>query len=142
MPNVWSGKPCARCDGKKGKNQADDKYCYRCKKIVAAEHSNGAHARAIFERYGLTSEDYDALYEFQGGRCALCRIATGKSRRLTVDHDHKTGKVRGLLCRPCNNILGMARDAISFFRRCIAYLEVSPLERMRGKGQWPPEGMD
>lgn len=72
--------------------------------------------------YGLADGDYQKIYEFQGGRCFLCRRATGASRRLSVDHDHKTGKVRGLLCRPCNDVVGLLRDDPEAFERGMNYL--------------------
>jgi hypothetical protein len=50
---------------------------------------------------GFTAEDYDRLLAAQGGGCAICK-APPKTRRLHVDHDHKTGAVRGLLCHRCN----------------------------------------
>jgi hypothetical protein len=92
----------------------------------------------ILATYKLTREMYEALYEAQGGRCATCQRATGKTRRLSVDHDHKccSGRtscgrcVRGLLCRPCNTLLGRARDAIEFFARCIEYLTNPPAQRI------------
>ncbi|MEU3052209.1 endonuclease VII domain-containing protein [Streptomyces griseus] len=88
-----------------------------------------SHERRVKSVYGL--DDYWELYKFQGGKCAICRWATGKTRRLSVDHDHKTGEVRGLLCRPCNTILGHARDAVAFFVRGINYLQNPPYRRMR-----------
>lgn len=96
--------------------------------------SESRHETHILSTYNMTKEDYDALYEAQGGRCAVCQWATGKTRRLSVDHDHKccSGKsscglcVRGLLCRPCNTLLGRARDAIEFFQRAIQYLTNPP----------------
>lgn len=127
---AWSGKPCQRCSGKKGKKQTNLKYCYRCGITVRREKSRGAHAKAIEARYGLTAAQYDALYEYQGGKCYLCKRATGKTRRLSVDHDHATGEVRGLLCRPCNDILGHARDDTLFFERAIRYLQYPPFKRM------------
>jgi hypothetical protein len=89
------------------------------------------HEKRVQETYGLEKGEYAQLYTFQGGLCALCRRATGASRRLSVDHDHATGAVRGLLCRPCNTLLGHARDAIAFFQRCINYLAKSPYSRMK-----------
>ena len=56
----------------------------------------------IKNRYGLTIEQYDGLKVAQGGGCAMC----GKVGRLFIDHDHKTGRVRGLLCPGCNGALG------------------------------------
>jgi hypothetical protein len=89
------------------------------------------HERSVQRTYGLGEGEYAQLYEFQGGKCAICRRATGATRRLSVDHDHATGKVRGLLCRPCNTLLGHARDAIAFFRRGIAYLGDPPYKRYK-----------
>ena len=64
------------------------------------------HARRMkYQRmYGITIEDYDRMYEEQGGRCAICRTDQpgGAGERFSVDHDHETGKVRGLLCNNCN----------------------------------------
>lgn len=73
------------------------------------------HGKRTERTYGITEAEYWAIYAFQGGRCALCRLATGKVRRLAVDHDHELAKahdhpvdqgcrlcVRGLLCKRCN----------------------------------------
>lgn len=77
-------------------------------------------------RYGLTPEQYWALYEAQGGACYICQRATGKVRRLAVDHDHVTGYVRGLLCKPCNSILAHLRDDWHAAQRVVAYLVAPP----------------
>jgi len=89
-----------------------------------------AHEKRVTETYGLKKGEYAQLYIFQGGRCAICRRATGASRRLSVDHDHQTGAVRGELCRPCNSMLGHARDRIDFFERAITYLKFPPYQAM------------
>lgn len=65
--------------------------------------------RAYRKRYGITLEDYERMLREQGGRCRICRAdKQGKKadRRFHVDHDHGTGKVRGLLCTRCNVSLG------------------------------------
>lgn len=65
-----------------------------------------------WKHYGITPEEYAQLFEGQGGRCAICRTDTpGGGRRWAVDHDHMTGKVRGLLCGTCNTGLGLLRDS-------------------------------
>lgn len=56
------------------------------------------------KRYGITPEQYDEILEEQGGVCKICKNLPGKYR-LHVDHDHETGKVRGLLCVTCNSRL-------------------------------------
>lgn len=56
-------------------------------------------------RYGISSEEYDRLLQEQGGACAICAGSCPTGRRLAVDHDHETGRVRGLLCATCNQRL-------------------------------------
>lgn len=92
---------------------------------------SGARERRVQKVYGLQPGEYGVLYVFQGKVCAICRRATGATRALSVDHDHKTGLVRGLLCRPCNDILGHLRDDPEAARRAAAYL-VSPPARQLG----------
>lgn len=63
--------------------------------------------------YGLSIEEYDTLLNRQGGKCAICHTTQPYKtvlRRFYVDHDHKTGKVRGLLCCACNSWLGRIQD--------------------------------
>lgn len=87
--------------------------------------------------YTLTAAEYDEIYAAQGGRCAICRRATGARRRLAVDHDHSCcngptscGRcVRGLLCKSCNKSLGFYRDDPEAFRRAADYLERWPSGR-------------
>lgn len=131
MPNPWLNKPCQGCDGRKGKKYAAKKYCGSCAIQVRIANKAAAHAAAVERTYGITGEDYEALLAFQGGKCALCQRATGKSKRLAVDHDHKTGEVRGLLCGTCNKILGHARDDVAFFDRSMAYLMYPPFLMMQ-----------
>jgi len=88
-------------------------------------------------RYGITPEQYWALYEAQGGVCYICQRATGKTKRLSVDHDHATGYVRGLLCGPDNKILGHMRDDPDMARRVASYLEAPPAHNIIGKVKAP-----
>lgn len=86
-----------------------------------------AHDQMVQRVYGLGPGDYQRLYESQGGRCAVtgCR-ATGRAKKLAVDHDHKTGEVRGLLCGPHNRLIGYNRDNPEAFRSLANYLECPP----------------
>lgn len=86
---------------------------------------SGAHERRVQDVYGLRPGQYGEIYLAQGGVCAICRRATGATRKLSVDHDHRTGLTRGLLCRPCNDILGQLRDDVEAARRIVSYL-ISP----------------
>ncbi len=72
--------------------------------------------------YGLTIEQYDEMVRKSGGRCMVCgKKPTGK-KGLHVDHDHKTGKVRGLLCNKCNVALGMVNDTPNLLLKLYYYL--------------------
>ena len=75
-------------------------------------------------KYGITIEDYDRMLEDQGGRCAICRTNDpgGSGSRFAVDHDHKTGKVRGLLCTNCNTGIGLLQDDVLILEQAIRYL--------------------
>ncbi len=77
--------------------------------------------------YGITADDYDRLFTEQGGRCAIClqaetNMLRGTVRRLSVDHDHKTGAVRGLLCSRCNRGIGLLRDDPAITEAATVYL--------------------
>lgn len=76
---------------------------------------------AKLARFGLTVESYDELFKSQNGLCAICEKPHW--RNLAVDHDHKTGKVRGLLCYRCNTLLGLASDSIQVLQSAILYLK-------------------
>lgn len=93
-----------------------------------------AHEKRVQNVYGLKPGEYAKLYDAQLGTCAICLRATGATRRLSVDHDHATGEVRGLLCRPCNDMLGHARDSDMFFYRAANYLQRPPAKGVLGNG--------
>lgn len=78
----------------------------------------------IERKYGLTPEAYAAMLANQNGRCAICDADTpgGRFTMFHVDHCHRTGAVRGLLCNACNHLLGNARDNIETLGRAISYL--------------------
>jgi hypothetical protein len=87
-------------------------YCKPCRAVRGAE----SHLR---RNYGLTRTELEALLEVQGGLCAIC----GRNVAVHVDHDHATGRVRGVLCFTCNVALGQLNDDPQLFRRAIDYLE-------------------
>ncbi len=71
-------------------------------------------------QYGLTKDEYEERLNRQGGVCAICKE---KSKgNLAVDHDHKTGKIRGLLCKLCNSALGFLRDDYELVQAAEAYM--------------------
>ena len=81
----------------------------------------------VRSKYGMEQHEYQEMLQAQGGVCAICGNAESSTNgkhidSLAVDHDHKTGSVRGLLCRRCNTLLGFAQDDIEILQRAIDYL--------------------
>ncbi len=83
-------------------------------------------SRTYKQNYGITEEDYQRMFEQQGGVCAACRQPETRMNerlkgRLHVDHDHVTGQVRALLCLNCNTALGMLEDEPQRIEALLAY---------------------
>ena len=98
----------------------DQKQIYRDGRKA---HTAKERHRYTVKRYGLTPEAYAILLEAQLHKCALCKKPTRELKsKLCVDHDHRTGRVRGLLCRPCNLWLMHDRDTVEALQNAIDYL--------------------
>lgn len=82
--------------------------------------------RVRFRKFGITREEYVNLFKLQGGLCAICRLArTGKHGNLVVDHCHRTGRVRGLLCNYCNTGIGQLMDSPDLLEKAAQYLRTN-----------------
>ena len=80
----------------------------------------------LLQNYGITNQDYEQMLENQGFCCAGCGLHQNiLEKKLNVDHDHVTGKVRGLLCGNCNRALGLVKDNMETLVRLQEYLEKS-----------------
>lgn len=85
-------------------------------KLRASKHGN-------LKKYGMTKEDFNTMLDQQGGVCKICRNPNLQQKvRLHVDHCHKTGIVRGLLCAHCNHGLGRFMDDVILLQSAIEYL--------------------
>lgn len=139
-------KVCTKCDERKPydmfskTSRATDGRLSRCKACCTASlrEYRSAHPEKYYttsridhlkRQYDMSMKDYDVMLSKQGGVCAICGKkeednATGSSHKvLYIDHDHKTGKVRGLLCNHCNRGLGFLQDDSSILRSAIEYIE-------------------
>jgi hypothetical protein len=144
-------KYCRKCDATKGlddfhrdSSSKDGRcvWCKECKKAVSREWSrnnpdkvrehgrkrveSGAHRTyQLKKKYQLTDAQYWDMLADQGGCCAICETEEpGRGNKyFVVDHDHGTGKVRGLLCNNCNRVLGLFGDSIETIESAIAYLD-------------------
>lgn len=118
-PSCEEYQPAANFPARKHRKDGLAAYCRPCQ-------SNYYHGRRLETVFDLTADQYAELLRVQDGRCAICERRPRK-RRLAVDHDHKTGAIRGLLCTNCNHkILGAAHEDPAILRRAAWYLENPP----------------
>lgn len=102
-------------------------YAHPERFVRKQEQARGRMDANLRKSYGITADDYEAMLSEQEGVCAICGSDDPGTRdhrkRLHVDHDHETGRVRGLLCSPCNRLLGQASDSPKILRSAADYLE-------------------
>lgn len=88
-------------------------------------HEHVQRSRDLRVRFGLSVHEFEALLAAQGGVCVICKKANWRKRRPHVDHDHASGKIRGILCFNCNGALGHIHDNPEILRAMINYLKDS-----------------
>ena len=122
-----------------------ERWCSGCQSFIPTFYCSGSrckacssassHARRLEDNYGIDAAEYDRIFRAQGGRCAICRNQP-RTIRFAVDHDHKTGAVRGILCKRCNHdLLGGGHDSIETLWNAVVYLIHPPAQRAPG---WKP----
>jgi hypothetical protein len=134
-------KVCPKCKTERefdsfGKDSTTAKgisaWCKPCKKSWRSEHRKKYPEKAkardrssdLQKNYGISIKEYDEMLRIQDGRCGCCGIHQSRFvRRLHVDHDHATGKIRGLLCTQCNPGIGYFQHSIERLKLGVAYLE-------------------
>lgn len=145
-PLLYEMKPCSCCKevkpltsfyrdprAKNGLNSQCKPCCYKAGQRWSAKHPEAlARIRKKSSRkerlkrfYGLTVADYEVLILKSGGKCAVCQNPFPSIKQRHIDHDHVTGKIRGLLCQRCNNALGLLDDSPERLRAAAAYLEAA-----------------
>jgi len=77
--------------------------------------------RACLKKFGITEDDYNKMFESQLGLCAICHKPEAEIK-LAVDHDHDTGRIRGLLCKKCNMGIGLLGDNPDTLATALLYL--------------------
>ena len=130
-------KRCAKCKGDKPLsdfnkcNKRKDglrsycKVCYSLRNIqYRNNHPKRYKDRRLKQNYGISLYDYNLLFLKQEGKCAICSTHQKDLKsNLGVDHNHKTNKVRGLLCFNCNMGIGYLKDNIKTLSKAISYLK-------------------
>ena len=131
-------KRCSRCKKIKTitsfcKNKcAKDGFSYWCKTCstkyrvspLGKKSRQLSRRKQLLKQYDLTTKQYNEMFQKQQGCCAICEAHQSKlNRRLFVDHNHKTGKIRGLLCMSCNIFLGHLEKNNTLLNRALKYLK-------------------
>ena len=123
---------CRPCVNKRSKNKPSRSPSRRREEYLKLDKERLRVAGRVkrIESYGITEDEYAALLEAQGGTCAICcnletrtHHMTGRPYELTIDHDHETGRVRGLLCSKCNRAIGALGDSHESIMRVVDYLK-------------------
>lgn len=133
MNEIVTHKKCTQCSKEKiisDFDKRDDRpsgsksYCKDCRKSnhksFYGKNQNRFRDAHYKQKYGITLEDYERMYMFQEGKCAICKK---HESRLCVDHNHKSKKVRGLLCPLCNKGVGLFYENKKILVSAIEYLE-------------------
>jgi hypothetical protein len=100
-----------------------------------------ARAKRLIDNYKLTVSQYDAIFAHQGGVCCICQCPEPvKGRRLSVDHDHTTGQVRGLCCSRCNPLIGKMENAFKRYGlgKVVGFTVAKMASRISGYLLYPP----
>lgn len=118
--------PCRNCGVERVREDAEPNtsLCAVCRSVP--QHRR----KKLKQLYSMTPAEENALLDYQGHRCAICRNKPGKLR-LAIDHQHRDPSlIRGAICNPCNTMLGLARDRIDVLRAAIKYLENPPAQEV------------
>ena len=136
-------KTCTKCHITKDmsefhleKNQKDGHRtrCKSCIRVYSKSIRIKKRAYRLLTDFGMTLTEYHDLYNTQDKRCAICNTrASELPIRLAVDHNHKTGVVRGLLCDRCNRGMGFFQDNVTLLFKAIHYLNKKQPKLIRTK---------
>lgn len=102
------------------------KPCHQSYKKSNPNTAKNRKAEKLKLRYGLTYDQWEQLREVENYACMICGITEDDmGKKLDVDHCHVSGKFRGVVCNPCNNVLGHARDNVEILQAAISYLKTN-----------------
>ena len=111
---------CKRGHLRDSANLGQHSRCIKCSNELNRQKIS---QRTRQTRYGISEVEYNELFKEQEGKCAICGLHQSNQKRgMSVDHDHKTGQIRGLLCNNCNRCLGLLHDDPTLLRKAEEYL--------------------
>jgi len=114
--------PEKNCVNAKKWNRANRERFNENKKRSSKNNPDSTKNAQLRIKFNITLEQYNQIFYLQNHKCAICNDECKTGRKLAVDHDHKTGKIRGLLCMNCNNALGKFKDSKAILMKAIEYL--------------------
>ena len=132
-PSTGLSSHCRQCTAERSKDYRDRKKAGSPQRgFLKEEGPNGRwsdpnyqHREKMFKKYGIRVEDYNRMFAQQKGCCAICgRHQSVFKKKLNIDHNHTTGKVRGLLCINCNHGIGQFKDSQELLLKAHKYLEI------------------
>jgi Recombination endonuclease VII len=115
-------RACKNCNQVLLPEQFPHIFCHVCRQCEANRKCKYEYRK---KKYGLSEEQFLSLCAKHNQRCAICNVPFTNSRHRHIDHNHKTNKVRGILCRSCNHMLGNAHDDPQILKKAAAYLQKS-----------------
>ena len=126
-PNYWVGrcKHCGNTHTQQGRSIKKNMMARECPAFAPINkiHKNVEDSK-LLAKYGITLDDFMKMLDIQGYQCVICKTHQSElDYRMAVDHCHNTGKVRGLLCRPCNHAIGLLKDDPRITERAYLYLK-------------------
>lgn len=137
---------CKKCGATESFYKSQPSYCKQCMKLLSKswEKANPERRRKtklhwqqkpeqvvkrkqrhLYSTYGLTGEGFDRMLLEQGYKCPICfkEVSNKPDHRTHIDHDHATNKVRGVLCRSCNQGIGFLQHDVGILEKAITYLQ-------------------
>lgn len=135
---LFQSKKCPGCGEEKNVETDFWKRQYLCIPCAKDMQKTRWHSRTPKKRleqhlkykYDLTINELMQALEDQGGGCAICAetlpdllVYDSRRRGYAIDHNHETGRFRGILCLPCNSMLGMAKDSVDLLQKAASYLK-------------------
>lgn len=118
--SYWAGLPDEIKKTRQAKSESQKKYAQKNSEKIKLMSRKSELKR----KFNITIEDYNDMLKTQNNVCAICLNKCNTGNNLAVDHDHVSGKVRGLLCKNCNTAIGLLKENSDTLKQAINYLEI------------------
>ena len=133
MPR-WCTDCRARQEDQRARDRMAVRRCHKCNValpdaerkpgVAVCDHRQAHEQRRRLRRYGITQNDYDRKFQEQDDRCAACRTDAPGTKGWCIDHCHKTGRFRSILCMRCNTVIGLVDEDPAILRALTQFAEL------------------